>query len=635
MTDAPETNPAPFKNRGDTGDMGDKPASMRVYAVTPAKSERVTGVTDAPDLPEPVTPTETPPPETPKNPEPERPSFAVYDDWTALGKPGLYYHGLSGGKGDKPPEPFDLWVCSPIHVEAITRSTKDDSYGRLLRFVNPDGQWREWAMPMRLLNAGGDEMRAELLDLGVRINPEARNRLNAWLMQSTPRRRVTAATRTGWHGPALFVMPRQTIGQGDVIYQSEHPAADQFTAAGSLSGWRGELAALVVGNPVLVFAVSVGFAGPLLERVASHTGHGFHLVGDSSSGKTTGLHAAASVWGGPEFVRTWRATGNGLEGIAAALNDTLLCLDEISEADNREIGGTVYALGNGVGKTRAARSGAARSAYRWRVAMLSTGERTLAAHMAEGGRRQKAGQSVRLLDIPASRAHGVFDELHGHDGGRSLADAIKRAAGLHHGHAGPEFVRRLIDDTRDMGGTLEQALSLPAFAGRDGLEGRAAKGFALAGIAGELATEYGITGWPEGEAMQAAADLFAAWASAKGEGVTEDRQVCDAVAAFIEAHNDTRFTNLLSPEAKVSTLAGRAGWWRERDGLRDHLFTKTGLEAACPGFDIKRIAQALDSAGWLVEKDVGKRSKLIRMPEGRIRLYVVRQPEEGGGHGAE
>ncbi|MFI9651512.1 DUF927 domain-containing protein [Guyparkeria halopsychrophila] len=610
---------------------------MRPEPVPPAISEGGAGGTDetAPELPEPVAPTEAPPPETPELPEPKRPSFAVYNDWTELGRPGLYYHGMRGGKGDKPPEPFDLWVCSPIHVEAITASPQGDSFGRLLRFVNPDGQWREWAMPMRLLNAGGDEMRAELLDLGVRINPEARARLNAWLMQSSPRRRVTAATRTGWHGDELFILPRKTIGEGDVSYQSEHPAADQFTAGGTLSGWRDELASLMAGNPVLVFAVSVGFAGPLFERVASHTGHGFHFVGDSSSGKTTGLHAAASVWGGPDFVRTWRATGNGLEGIAAALNDTLLCLDEISEADSREIGSTVYALGNGVGKTRAARTGAARHAYRWRVAMLSTGERTLAAHMAEGGHRQKAGQSVRLLDIPANRAQGVFDDLHKHEGGRSLADAIKRAAGRHYGHAGPEFVCRLIDDTRDMGGELERALALPAFAGRDGLEGRAAKAFAVAGIAGELATEYGITGWPEGEAMQAAADLFAVWANAKGSGVTEDRQVCDAVAAFIDAHADTRFTNLEGPD-KVTTHAGRAGWWRERHGVRDYLFTPTGLRAASPGFDTARIAQALDVAGWLADKEAGygKRSKQVRTPEGKKRLYVVRLPDEGGDHGA-
>src|SRR5690606_40758644 len=113
-----------------------------------------------------------------------------------------------------------------------------------------------------------------------------------------------------------------------------------------------------------------------------------------------------SVWGGPDFIRTWRATSNGLEGIAAALSDTALVLDEIGEADGREIGATVYALGNGTGKARASRNGTARRPYRWRIAILSSGERSLAAHMSEAGHRPKAGQSVRLLDIPAKRQIG-------------------------------------------------------------------------------------------------------------------------------------------------------------------------------------------------------------------------------------
>ena len=115
------------------------------------------------------------------------------------------------------------------------------------------------------------------------------------------------------------------------------------------------------------------------------------------------IEAACATWGGPNFRRSWRATANGMEGAAALFNDGLLALDEISECDPREVGAIVYALGNGRGKQRASRSGNARGVTRWRCVVLSSGERTIATAMQEGGYRAKAGQAVRLLDIPAAR----------------------------------------------------------------------------------------------------------------------------------------------------------------------------------------------------------------------------------------
>ena len=102
-----------------------------------------------------------------------------------------------------------------------------------------------------------------------------------------------------------------------------------------------------------------------------------------------------------------------MEGAAALFNDCLLALDEISECDPREVGAIIYALGNGTGKQRASRSGSARGVTRWKCLVLSNGERTIATAMQEGGHRAKAGQAVRLLDIPVAQAHGAWDDLHG------------------------------------------------------------------------------------------------------------------------------------------------------------------------------------------------------------------------------
>jgi putative DNA primase/helicase len=254
-------------------------------------------------------------------------------------------------------------------------------------------------------------------------------------------------------------------------------------------------------------------------------GGGVHFTGDSSIGKTAAIVAACSTWGGANYLRSWRATANGMEGAAAMFNDGLLALDEISECDPRDVGAIVYALANGYGKQRANRSGGARSVTRWRCFVLSSGERTIPTHMAEGGRRAKAGQSVRLLDVPVSGQFGAWDDLHGLPTGAAFSDEIKRAAVAHCGHAGRAFLEKLTCDTRNFCEWLERIKALPEFIteGGEGQDKRAAARFAMVALAGEVATEYGITGWAEGLATEAAAEGFKAWRSLRGPRNDERR----------------------------------------------------------------------------------------------------------------
>ena len=53
--------------------------------------------------------------------------------------------------------------------------------------------------------------------------------------------------------------------------------------------------------------------------------------------------------------------------------------------------------------------------HEWRLLFLSAGEVGLAQHIRDAGKKSKAGQAVRLVDIPADagQGHGIFDTLHG------------------------------------------------------------------------------------------------------------------------------------------------------------------------------------------------------------------------------
>ena len=482
-------------------------------------------------------------------------------------------------------------------------------------------------MPMAMLAGDGNELRAALLSQGVEIDPEARNTLSRYLQNLIPKRRMRCAMQTGWAdaGFKAFALPDVVIGAGagSVVFQSGEADGNEYTTAGTLDGWRQGVSIPAIGNPVLMLALCAAFAGPLLGRCGAESG-GVHFVGDSSTGKTTALEAACSVWGGAGYKRSWRATANGMEGVAAMFNDGLLALDEISECDPRDIGGIVYALGNGRGKQRASRSGMARSVTRWRCCIVSTGERTIETAMHEGGHRVKAGQSVRLLDIPVQRTYGAWDNLHSHASGHAMSDAIKRAAASHYGHAGRAFLERLTRHHDDsFSDELAQLLALPEFAANgDGQVKRAATRFALLALAGELATGYGVTGWEAGAATAAAADLFKAWKQQRGStgANMEQAQIKAAVLGFIEQHGASRFQDMGKPDATVHNRAG----WRDSSGGVRYLFTASGMKEAIKGFDLTRAADVLIQCGALPARGAdGKPTRLMRIDGETVRVYPI------------
>jgi putative DNA primase/helicase len=185
---------------------------------------------------------------------------------------------------------------------------------------------------------------------------------------------------------------------------------------------------------------------------------------------------------------------------------------------------------------------------------------------------------------------------------------------------------------------LETVKALPHFAadGGEGQDKRAAGRFALLALAGEVATEYGITGWPEGEAIKAASECFKLWRASRGKGNDERRQILDKVSGFIERHGDGRFSD--ADASHESQLRDRAGWWRDSIEGREYLFTADGMREALKGFDFKRALDILQEAGALpVPGADGKRAKFYRIagrPGSGVKLYPVQAEKLGGDHGA-
>lgn len=554
-----------------------------------------------------------------------------------MGKTGVEFHL---GKGPWVP------ICGPLELVAETRDGNEENWGKLFEITNPDGSKVAWVMPMEHLAGDGWEYRRELLNRGLMIVPgrDQREVLDHYLSRVTTTQRARSVARLGWHGN-VYVTSAGAIGQSPnverVVYERSSQSKVGHTS-GTLANWQDTVAKYAMGNSRLLFAISTAFAAPLVLHTKSESG-GFHFVGKSSVGKTTSLLVAGSVWGGGGtggYLRSWRATANGLEGIAADHCDALLCLDEMSQVRGQEAGACAYMLANGVGKTRANRSGAARAAAEWRLMLLSTGEVGLADKVAEDARGNPAtaGQQVRIVDLEADAGAGlgIFENIHGHSSAEEFARHLKTGAEANYGRAGLVFVTRI---TQDVEAAAALAMKhVQAFVDRyrptgkvDGQVLRAARKFGLVAAAGEMAIDYGIVPWPQGEAMAAAGKCFLGWLAERGtSGSLEDEQAVAHVRAFIEKHGPTRFFNSELDEDFDATklpVRDRVGFIRtDKDGHSEFcFFGEIWKTEVCRGRDHKSVASALKARKLLVTGSDGRLNKLVRLKEKPIRVFVVKE----------
>jgi uncharacterized protein (DUF927 family) len=548
--------------------------------------------------------------------------------------------GLMWQNLDDLDKPADL-IAGHFEIVAETRDSDGASWGVLLRWKDHDDREHQFALPRATLAGDGSEARRILMDGGFFIAPSqsARSRFNSFLLQVRSPNRARATQRVGWHSNS-FVLPDDCFAndkRDQLLLQSATAHEHPFRQSGTLESWQKNVAHYAIGNSRLVLAVSTAFAGPLVGPCSSEGG-GLHFKGASSTGKSTALYVAGSVWGGGDangFVRSWRATANGLEGVALGHSDTFLCLDEISQLPAKDAGEVAYMLANGSGKSRSARDGAARKAAKWRVLFLSSGEIGLADKVAEDGRgkRVAAGQQVRIVDVEADAGAGLgmFENLHGFASADALARHLRAATHQHYGVAARHYLGSIvpeIDDLRRQIAPIMQAFSAKYVpSGADGQIERVAQRFALVAVGGELAQQRGIVPWEPGEAIAAAGRCFSDWLSARGgHDAAEVRDGFEQVRSFLLANGMARFIPAWEADQETRIHPRDVAGFRRKvgDGWDFYVTTTAWKDEVCRGLAAPRLAATMVLKGYMDAPDPARRTKHIRVPRhGQFRLYHI------------
>ncbi len=310
-------------------------------------------------------------------------------------------------------------------------------------------------------------------------------------------KRYIEVNQTGWIDETSYLCPSFSIydSKNNFIMQESHDVG--YAISGSVEEWRELVADLCQNNSLLTFFLCTALAPILLRYFPEINTTIFHLVGRSSIGKTTALKVAASVWGNPKkYIKQWRATGNAQEGIAEKHNDSLLILDEIGQANDKDIQQTVYMIGNEKGKSRMTVDAALRKTKSWRLLCLSSGEIGISEKIEAAGERVHGGVLVRCIDIEAQSAKGIgiFEDLRGCCNGNEFSTILTERTSKYYGTAARVFTEGIVkinESTirnifRESLGRIKSALQLENF--KDGATSRVLNSFALINTAGILAS---------------------------------------------------------------------------------------------------------------------------------------------------
>lgn len=247
----------------------------------------------------------------------------------------------------------------------------------------------------------------------------------------------------GWHNGA-FLRGFHQHGANCPRLRLDDKAGPALVVAEAI-GERGEWSEWVMHvwpsvRRFLVLRVAVAATlVPLLTELLPHVSmFAVDICGTTSRGKTTAMRVAASVWGGPKYMRTWDATPVGVEHMAGAMNGLPLLLDDSKRLKNPQVAASaVYGIVSNEGRARGHSDGGMREMVQYRTALVSTGEAPLKDIGQHGG---LGARCITLWGSPLGEPSHESAEL-----ARRLTATVQ----AHYGHIGKGVVEYLLSQTPD------------------------------------------------------------------------------------------------------------------------------------------------------------------------------------------
>lgn len=199
---------------------------------------------------------------------------------------------------------------------------------------------------------------------------------------------------------------------------------DAFETKGSLKDYSKTVFNEIKDSPMAMMFVYASLGSILL--------HDFNvepfivdMASKTSTGKTTALKVASSVWGTNNLISEWNTTKVNLERKAGIMNSFPLFFDDTRKAPNYQLADIVYQFSGGRSKGRG-NIHSIENELTWQNILISTGETSIVEYGQE-----KAGISARVITLQDNPFNDGVDLS-------ALYDGLER----NHGHLGLAFIEQ-------------------------------------------------------------------------------------------------------------------------------------------------------------------------------------------------
>ena len=509
------------------------------------------------------------------------------------------------------PKEGNVLICrTPITITRRLRSLEDGTEKVEISYLR-DKEWHDARYPRSVIFQAKNV--TVLSDLGCTVTSENAKKVVKFLGDLEARNLdaipvVNSTASFGWQPGGKFIPGYQDNIELD-IDPSQQGMASAYCTCGTLEGWV-ETMRPHRERDWFRFILAAGFAAPLLRIVRQRIFFVYNW-GGSKGGKTAALKAALSAWGDPErLMVNFNATQVGLERMASLYSDLPLGIDERQLAGKNQgsLEKIVYMIASGTGRIRGAKTGGIQAVQQWRTVALATGEEPIATESSQ------TGVSTRVL------------ELYGPPfGSETEAAEMHRMVSLNYGHAGPEFIRKLVkipeDRVREIYETVQSGIQE---------QSDTVYGSHLAGVATVALADLLIGQWFFGESEE---DAMSGAIKAAGEILsTQDDGILDV---------NENATNLIMDWIQSNIAFFEGGWTREELRYRQNYgFIENGTAYAYQslvddllkdhGFSPRKTYRYMVDKGMLEQEGSQKRFTVRKLINGeRKRFLGIRLSEPG------
>ena len=508
-----------------------------------------------------------------------------------------------------------ITICRrPVIITGKTYSVDEKIYKVTLAYMTQEGKWKKLA-PTEKATVFNHRKLVDLANADLPVTSQnaaglveyfdafaTANEINFPLEYSVP--------RCGWYtfnGRDFFIDPRRLCSFTNenknisVVVDSLSQFANSLRKVGNLSDWK-KIYQLAKKSPVARIIIAAAIA-PILLKILGERNFLLYICAPTRAGKTTALYLAASAVGSDKIIRSFDATKNGLAGAAADVNDFVFLVDEKQVADSKlkeQFDTLVYALANGLGRTKLNKDSSLRKLQDWRTIAIMTGETLLLPDNVTGG------ANTRLLSI------NVPKEILSADTCRIIHDTIKDNHGLVFPLVQDKIFQLGFESLRE---TYQNLVALFTTKYPE-LLSEYCRYMAVLTLADAIlnATLTDIDTLPLDDAIQNSNLIFKLIPSYVE--ISDTARERDFILGFI-AQNQNRFIGGNVQIEKMQTIYGKF--------TKDYVYiTVAALKKACAdeGFDYKKVATDLIEDGFFVPDD--KLEKGYKNPRSTVKVWLAK-----------